>query len=151
MASLALNHTNSPPTALDRLLSILGPRAQDQPLEHITSWILAAAAGGHFDAYDYLVGACGMADLAALRRGVVTIAALPSVCAGVLPPALRLFRERFAGIDMERDAVDRGHGSAIGAEPGRQVFDIEQRARHLAETTQWPIFFLRSWSIQIRA
>jgi hypothetical protein len=58
------------PTALDRLLSILGPRAQDQPLEHITSWILAAAAGGHFDAYDYLVGACGMADLAALRQAL---------------------------------------------------------------------------------
>lgn len=58
------------PTALDRLLSILGPRGQDQPLEHITSWVLAAAAGGHFDAYDYLVGACGMADLAALRQAL---------------------------------------------------------------------------------
>jgi LysR family carnitine catabolism transcriptional activator len=42
----------------------------------------------------------GSRDLAALRRGVVTIAALPSVCAGTLPPVLRLFRERFAGIEV---------------------------------------------------
>lgn len=33
----------------------------------------------------------GSRDLAALRRGVVTIAALPSVCAGALPPACACF------------------------------------------------------------
>lgn len=42
----------------------------------------------------------GSRDLAALRRGVVTIAALPSVCAGALPGVLRLFREHFAGIEI---------------------------------------------------
>ncbi|KAF1011533.1 MAG: HTH-type transcriptional regulator CynR [Pseudomonas fluorescens] len=42
----------------------------------------------------------GSRDLAALRRGRVTLAALPSVCAGALPRALRVFRERFAGIEV---------------------------------------------------
>ena len=48
----------------------------------------------------------GSRDLAALRRGVVTIAALPSLCSGVLPPVLRRFREQFPGVEVRlRDVV----------------------------------------------
>ncbi|MCJ8206736.1 LysR family transcriptional regulator [Pseudomonas sp. RGM2987] len=47
-------------------------------------------------------------DLAALRRGVVSIAALPSLCAGALPPLLKDFREQFPGIEVRlRDVVAR--------------------------------------------
>lgn len=45
-------------------------------------------------------------DLAALRRGVVTIAALPSLCAAALPPLLKQFREQFPGVEVRlRDVV----------------------------------------------
>jgi len=45
-------------------------------------------------------------DMASLRRGVVTIAALPSLCSGVLPPVLKMFREQFPGVDVRlRDVV----------------------------------------------
>ncbi|WP_341520609.1 LysR family transcriptional regulator [Pseudomonas sp. G.S.17] len=48
----------------------------------------------------------GSRDLAALRRGVVTIAALPSLCSGALPPVLRQFREQFPGVEVRlRDVV----------------------------------------------
>jgi len=70
----------------------------------------------------------GSRDLAALRRGVVTIAALPSVCAGALPPALRLFRERFAGIDVRlHDLV--AHRIHAQVRSGEVDFGIGVRAR----------------------
>lgn len=44
--------------------------------------------------------------LAALRRGVVTVAALPSLCAGVLPARLAHFRQQYPGIEIRlRDLV----------------------------------------------
>ncbi|MCF5663941.1 LysR family transcriptional regulator, partial [Pseudomonas marginalis] len=70
----------------------------------------------------------GSRDLAALRRGVVTIAALPSVCAGTLPPALRLFRERFAGIEVRlHDLV--AHRIHAQVRSGEVDFGIGVRAR----------------------
>ena len=70
----------------------------------------------------------GSRDLAALRRGVVTIAALPSVCAGALPPALRLFRERFAGIEVRlQDLV--AHRIHAQVRAGDVDFGIGVRAR----------------------
>ena len=39
-------------------------------------------------------------------------------------------RQRLAGDDVERHVIDRGHGAALGAEPRREVVDLEQRARH---------------------
>lgn len=39
-------------------------------------------------------------DLASLRRGVVTIAALPSLCSSALPPLLKQFRQQFPGIEI---------------------------------------------------
>lgn len=48
----------------------------------------------------------GSRDLAALRRGVVTIAALPSMCSSTLPPMLKAFREQFPGVEVRlRDVV----------------------------------------------
>jgi LysR family carnitine catabolism transcriptional activator len=45
-------------------------------------------------------------DIAASRRGVITIAALPSLCAGILPTVLKRFRDRFPGVDVRlRDVV----------------------------------------------
>ncbi len=70
----------------------------------------------------------GSRDLAALRRGVVTIAALPSVCAGALPPVLRLFRERFAGIEVRlHDLV--AHRIHAQVRSGEVDFGIGVRAR----------------------
>jgi len=36
-------------------------------------------------------------------------------------------RKRLRRDRHERNAIDRGHGSALGAEPRRQVFDLQQR------------------------
>ncbi|MFJ3485764.1 LysR family transcriptional regulator [Pseudomonas sp. NPDC090202] len=48
----------------------------------------------------------GSRDLAALRRGVVTVAALPSLCSSLLPPLLKAFREQFPGVEIRlRDVV----------------------------------------------
>ena len=70
----------------------------------------------------------GSRDLAALRRGVVTIAALPSVCAGALPPALRQFREHFAGIEVRlHDLV--AHRIHAEVRAGEVDFGIGVRAR----------------------
>ncbi|MCF5387323.1 LysR family transcriptional regulator, partial [Pseudomonas syringae] len=45
-------------------------------------------------------------DIAASRRGLITIAALPSLCSGVLPTVLKTFRERFPGVEVRlRDVV----------------------------------------------
>ncbi|HGA2317377.1 TPA: LysR family transcriptional regulator [Pseudomonas putida] len=44
--------------------------------------------------------------LAAVNRGVVTVAALPSLCSGVLPERLAPFRQRYPGIEIRlRDLV----------------------------------------------
>lgn len=70
----------------------------------------------------------GSRDLAALRRGVVTIAALPSICSGVLPPALGLFRERFARIEVRlHDLV--AHRIHAQVRSGEVDFGIGVRAR----------------------
>lgn len=70
----------------------------------------------------------GSRDLAALRRGMVTLAALPSVCAGVLPPALRQFREQFAGIELRlQDLV--AHRIHAQVRAGEVDFGIGGRAR----------------------
>jgi DNA-binding transcriptional LysR family regulator len=59
---------------------------------------------------------------------VVTIAALPSVCAGALPPVLRLFRERFAGIEVRlHDLV--AHRIHAQVRSGEVDFGIGVRAR----------------------
>jgi LysR family carnitine catabolism transcriptional activator len=48
----------------------------------------------------------GSRDLAASRRGVVTLAALPSLCSSALPPLLKLFRQQFPGVQVRlRDVV----------------------------------------------
>jgi DNA-binding transcriptional LysR family regulator len=48
----------------------------------------------------------GSRDLASLQRGVVTLAALPSICSGALPPVLKLFRQAYPGIEIRlRDVV----------------------------------------------
>nr|WP_314483000.1 LysR family transcriptional regulator [uncultured Pseudomonas sp.] len=45
-------------------------------------------------------------DHAASRRGVLTIAALPSLCSGLLPEMVRRFGERYPGIEVRlRDVV----------------------------------------------
>lgn len=45
-------------------------------------------------------------DIAASRRGVISIAALPSLCSSVLPAVLKQFRERFPGVEVRlRDVV----------------------------------------------
>lgn len=45
-------------------------------------------------------------DHATSRRGVLTIAALPSLCSGLLPGVVQRFRERFPGIEVRlRDVV----------------------------------------------
>lgn len=44
--------------------------------------------------------------LAALRRGVVTVAALPSLCASALPERLTVFRDEYPGVEVRlRDLV----------------------------------------------
>ncbi|WP_338525378.1 LysR family transcriptional regulator [Pseudomonas batumici] len=48
----------------------------------------------------------GSRDLASLQRGVVTLAALPSICSGALPPVLKQFRQAYPGIEIRlRDVV----------------------------------------------
>jgi DNA-binding transcriptional LysR family regulator len=48
----------------------------------------------------------GSRDLAALRRGVVTVAALPSLCSSALPPVLKTFRAQFPGVEVRlKDVV----------------------------------------------
>ncbi|TWC22909.1 MULTISPECIES: LysR family transcriptional regulator [unclassified Pseudomonas] len=67
-------------------------------------------------------------DLAALRRGVVTIAALPSLCAGALPPLLKQFREQFPGIEVRlRDVVARRIDTLV--RDGEVDFGLGVRAR----------------------
>jgi len=70
----------------------------------------------------------GSRDLAALRRGVVTIAALPSLCAGALPPILKTFREQFPGVEVRlRDVVAQRIDALV--RDGEVDFGVGVRAR----------------------
>jgi DNA-binding transcriptional LysR family regulator len=77
-------------------------------------------------------------DLAGIRRGTVTVAALPSIAASLLPRAMRLFGDRFPGVTINvRDLVagriaesvragevDFGIGSHLVADQDLQVADF---------------------------
>ena len=67
-------------------------------------------------------------DLAALRRGVVTIAALPSMCSGALPPILKVFREQFPGVEVRLLDVVAQRIDALVRE-GSVDFGLGVRAR----------------------
>ncbi|MCI8212488.1 LysR family transcriptional regulator [Pseudomonas sp. S25] len=70
----------------------------------------------------------GSRDLAALRRGVVTIAALPSMCSSTLPPVLRLFRDQFPGVEVRlRDVVAQRIDALV--REGEVDFGLGVRAR----------------------
>jgi LysR family carnitine catabolism transcriptional activator len=70
----------------------------------------------------------GSRGLAALRRGVVTLAALPSMCSSTLPPVLRLFRERYPGIEVRlRDVVAQRIDAMV--REGEVDFGLGVRAR----------------------
>jgi DNA-binding transcriptional LysR family regulator len=70
----------------------------------------------------------GSRDLAALRRGVVTIAALPSLCSGALPPILKAFREQFPGVEIRlRDVVAQRIDALV--REGEVDFGLGVRAR----------------------
>ena len=70
----------------------------------------------------------GSRDLAALRRGVVTIAALPSLCSGALPPILKTFREQFPGVEIRlRDVVAQRIDALV--RDGEVDFGVGVRAR----------------------
>lgn len=70
----------------------------------------------------------GARDLAALRRGVVTIAALPSMCSSTLPPVLRLFRQQFPGVEVRlRDVVAQRIDALV--REGEVDFGLGVRAR----------------------
>ena len=70
----------------------------------------------------------GSRDLAALRRGVVTIAALPSLCSGALPPILKTFREQFPGVEVRlRDVVAQRIDALV--RDGEVDFGVGVRAR----------------------
>ncbi|WP_415760208.1 LysR family transcriptional regulator [Pseudomonas sp. LT1P18] len=67
-------------------------------------------------------------DLASLRRGVVTIAALPSLCASTLPPLLKQFREQFPGVEVRlRDVVAQRIDTLV--RDGEVDFGLGVRAR----------------------
>ncbi len=70
----------------------------------------------------------GSRDLAALRRGVVTLAALPSMCSSSLPIILREFRTRFPGIEVRlRDVVAQRIDALV--REGEVDFGLGVRAR----------------------
>jgi DNA-binding transcriptional LysR family regulator len=70
----------------------------------------------------------GSRDLAALRRGVVTIAALPSLCSGALPPILKAFRKQFPGVEIRlRDVVAQRIDALV--REGEVDFGLGVRAR----------------------
>nr|WP_314581396.1 LysR family transcriptional regulator [uncultured Pseudomonas sp.] len=70
----------------------------------------------------------GSRDLAALRRGVVTIAALPSLCSGALPPILKAFRDQFPGVEVRlRDVVAQRIDALV--REGEVDFGLGVRAR----------------------
>lgn len=54
--------------SLERSLSILGNRGRGQSAAEVAAWVEKAAQGGYFDGYEYLVNACNISDLPALRQ-----------------------------------------------------------------------------------
>lgn len=56
------------PDHLMKALTLLGHRGRGQPCAEVVAWVEAAAHGGYFDSYEYLVGACAIDDLSALRQ-----------------------------------------------------------------------------------
>jgi DNA-binding transcriptional LysR family regulator len=70
----------------------------------------------------------GSRDLAALRRGVVTIAALPSLCSSALPPVLKTFRAQFPGVEVRLKDVVAQRIDALVRE-GEVDFGLGVRAR----------------------
>jgi DNA-binding transcriptional LysR family regulator len=70
----------------------------------------------------------GSRDLAALRRGVVTIAALPSLCSSALPPVLKTFRVQFPGVEVRLKDVVAQRIDALVRE-GEVDFGLGVRAR----------------------
>ena len=130
----AANELHLSPSALtvqvQQLEDWLGVALLDRSPRHVSITAAGQEARGPMEKLlldlDNIVS--GSRDLAALRRGVVTIAALPSVCAGSLPPALRLFRERFAGIEVRlHDLV--AHRIHAQVRSGEVDFGIGVRAR----------------------
>lgn len=70
----------------------------------------------------------GSRDLAALRRGVVTIAALPSLCSSALPPILKAFRQQYPGVEVRlRDVVAQKIDALV--REGEVDFGLGVRAR----------------------
>jgi DNA-binding transcriptional LysR family regulator len=70
----------------------------------------------------------GSRDLSALRRGVVTIAALPSICSSALPRILRQFRQQFPGVEVRlRDVVAQRIDALV--REGEVDFGVGVRAR----------------------
>ena len=115
---------------IQQLEDWLGVALLDRSPRHVSLTVAGIEARGPMEKLlldlDDIVS--GSRDLAALRRGVVTIAALPSVCAGTLPPALRMFRERYAGIDVRlHDVV--AHRIHAQVRAGEVDFGIGVRAR----------------------
>ena len=78
-------------------------------------------------------------ELAGLRRGIVTIAALPSVAAGVLPQAIKKFIETYPGIAVRvHDVVSEKLIEAVKQE---QVdFGIGSQVRVDRELKMTPLF-----------
>lgn len=56
------------PKTLERILNILGHRGRGQSAAEVAAWVEKAAHGGYYDGYEYLVGACDIDDLPALRQ-----------------------------------------------------------------------------------
>ncbi|MGZ9705599.1 LysR family transcriptional regulator [Pseudomonas sp. GNP013] len=130
----AANELNLSPSALtvqvQQLEDWLGVALLDRSPRHLSLTAAGRDARGPMEKLlldlDNIV--TGSRDLAALRRGVVTLAALPSVCADTLPPALRLFRERFAGIEVRlHDLVAQRIHAEVRA--GAVDFGIGVRAK----------------------
>jgi DNA-binding transcriptional LysR family regulator len=67
-------------------------------------------------------------DQATLKRGVVMLAALPSLCSSTIPPVLRRYQERYPGIDIRlRDVVANRIEALVRT--GEVDFGISVRAR----------------------
>ena len=122
----AANELHLSPSALtvqvQQLEDWLGVALLDRSPRHVSITAAGQEARGPMEKLlldlDNIV--TGSRDLAALRRGVVTIAALP--------PALRLFRERFAGIEVRlHDLV--AHRIHAQVRSGEVDFGIGVRAR----------------------
>ena len=100
----------------------------------------------------------GTRDAASMPRGVVDIAALPSVCSTFLPPVIAKFRGQYPGISVTlRDAtaqrvvahvkaeeVDFGIASVAGPEPGVQLSPLIMDRLRVAFPRGHPLGQLRA-------